>query len=391
MNNPALVEKICQTLDGFLPEKRPIALHEPCFAGNESSYVTDCIETGWVSSVGAYVDRFEQMLKDYTGAGYAVAAVNGTAALHICLQLAGVAMGDEVLIPALTFVATANAVSYRGARPHFVDVEESSLGVAPGRIREYLKDISEKRSGTVCNRFTGRPIRAIVPMHSFGHPVDMDELLDVAAEFGIAVVEDAAESLGSMYNGKHAGTLAPLGCLSFNGNKIITTGGGGAILVRDQRNGALAKHLTTQAKLPHRWAFEHDMVGYNYRLPNINAALGCAQMEQLQGFVEQKRQLAQNYMDAFAGIEGVAVFREAPWARSNYWLNVLMLDENCQEVRDSVLDRTKEMGIMTRPAWALMPKLPMYNDCPRMDLPVSESMEQRIINIPSSAFLRCSL
>ena len=367
---------------GFLP------LHEPSFAGNEWGYVKECLDTGWVSSVGAFVDRFEADLAAYAGVKRAIATVNGTAALHVCLLLAGVEAGDEVLIPSLTFIATANAVSYCGAVPHFVDSEERTLGLDPLRLAEHLRETVELRPDGSYNRVTGRRIRAVVPMHAFGHPVDLDPLCEVCGRFGIELIEDAAESLGSFYKGRHTGNWGRLSAVSFNGNKIITTGGGGAILTNDEELAARAKHLTTTAKVPHRWEFNHDMTGYNYRLPNLNAALGCAQLELLPGFLADKRRLAERYSAAFAGVAGLRFVTEPPFAGSNYWLNALLLDEELACERDALLALTNDAGIMTRPAWTLMHRLPMFAGFPRMaDLSVAESLERRLINIPSSAFL----
>mgnify|MGYP003615736841 FL=1 len=369
------------TTDGF------VTLHEPTFNGNEWAYVRECLDTGWVSSVGKFVDRFEEELAAYTGVKRAVAVVNGTAALHICLKLAGVEQADEVLIPSLTFVATANAVAYCGAIPHIVDCEERTLGLAPFTLDRYLEEIAEVDDNGCINRKTGRRIKAVVPMHTFGHPVDLDPLLDVCRRFRLELIEDAAESLGSFYKGKHTGNWGKLSALSFNGNKVITTGGGGAILTNDEELGRLAKHITTTAKIPHRWEFNHDMVGYNYRMPNINAALGCAQLEQLADFVNRKRALAQQYLQAFTGMDGVSVVREPDFATSNYWLNSLLLDETSANERDAVLATTNDVGIMTRPAWMPMHNLPMFADTPRMELPVTESLAARLINIPSSSTL----
>jgi len=364
-----------------------IALHEPRFAGNELKYLQECIDTGWVSSVGKFVDQFEAMLAEYTGAKYAIAAVNGTAALHICLKLAGVTQGDEVLAPALTFVATANAVTYCGAIPHFVDSEEKTLGLDPHKLESYLAEIAEVRSDVCFNKLTGRRIKAVVPMHTFGHPVDLDPLIELCTRYKLELIEDAAESLGSYYKGRHTGNWGLASALSFNGNKVITTGGGGAILTNDGALAKLAKHITTTAKVPHKWEFYHDMVGYNYRLPNINAALGCAQLEQLPLFLESKRSLASRYREAFKEIGGIRFFTEPDFAKSNYWLNVLLLDEDRAARRNDLLKITNDEGILTRPAWNLMHKLPMFKESPKMELSVAESLERRIINIPSSAVL----
>lgn len=375
------LQSVLPSGDGF------VSLHEPCFTGNEWIYAKECLDTGWVSSVGKFVDRFEEDLAAYTGVKRAIAVVNGTAALHICLLLAGVKATDEVLMPALTFIATANAVSYCGATPHFIDSEERTLGVDPRKLAKYLEEIAEQRLEGCYNRLTGRRIKAIVPMHTFGHPVDLDPLRDVCQAFNITLIEDAAESLGSFYKGRHTGQWGILSALSFNGNKTITTGGGGAILTNDEELGRLAKHITTTAKIPHRWEFNHDMIGYNYRMPNINAALGCAQLEQLPSFLVAKRDLAERYCQAFTDIPGIRFVSEPANSRSNYWLNTLLLDEKCADQRDALLKTTNDAGIMTRPSWALMNKQPMFADCPKMDLTVAESLEQRLINIPSSAML----
>jgi perosamine synthetase len=365
----------------------PAALHEPSFAGNEWSYLKECLDSTYVSSVGKFVDRFEADLAAYTGAKYAVAVVNGTAALHVALRLAGVREGDEVLIPALTFVATANAVSYCGAVPHFADSEERTLGLDPHALREYLHSIAHIRDKQCVNRTTGRVIRSVVPMHAFGHPVNVDGMLALARDFHLALVEDAAESLGSTYRGRHTGTFGQIGIFSFNGNKTITTGGGGAMITNDAELAKRAKHLTTTAKVPHRWEYRHDEIGYNYRLPNINAALGCAQLEQIPGFLQAKRRLFRRYEEAFAEVRVARLVAEPEGCRSNYWLQTLLLDTSVAVQRDSVLEVTNDMGFMTRPTWTLMHRLPPYRDCPKMALPMAESLELRLINLPSSAHL----
>lgn len=363
------------------------ALHEPRFQGHEQRYVQDCIASTFVSSVGAYVERFERALAEVTGARRAVAVVNGTAALQVALQLAGVAAGDEVIVPTLTFVATANAVHYLGAIPHFADSEEGTLGLDPRALRDWLQSTAERTADACRNRHTGRRLRALVPMHTFGHPGDLDGLLAVARDYRLILVEDAAESLGSRYHGRHTGTFGLLGTLSFNGNKIITTGGGGAILTDDERLADQAKHLTTTAKRPHRWAYEHDEIGYNFRLPNLNAALGCAQLEQLPEFLASKRRLYARYREAFADIERVRLMPEPSDCTSNYWLQTLLLDESVADQRDAILAATNDAGLMTRPAWTLMHQLAPYRDCPRAPLPVAESLERGIVNLPSSAGL----
>ena len=364
--------------------KPPVALHEPQFAGNEWQYVKECLDTGWVSSVGQFVDRFERELCNFTGASHAVAVVNGTAALHICLKLAGVEADDEVLMPSLNFVAMANATSYCHAIPHFVDVEERTLGASPQAVESHLLEIAQMRDGGCFNRQTGRRIRALVPMHSFGHPADLDALLAVAERFSLQLVEDAAESLGSCYRGRHTGNFGVTAALSFNGNKIATSGGGGAILTNDPSLAKLAKHLTTTAKLSHPWRFDHDMVGYNYRLPNINAALGCAQLEAVPAAIAKKRELFERYRAALAGVPGLRVFKEPDHGTSNYWLQTLLLDSTHARLRDDILAATNDAGVMTRPVWTPMHQLPQFAECPRMPLPVTESLQQRIINVPSS-------
>jgi perosamine synthetase len=383
-----MTSTISDAVLGALRETLPgkAVLHEPVFAGNEWQYVKECIDTSFVSSVGKFVDRFEAMLAELTGAKRAVAVVNGTAALHICLKLAGVRRDDEVLIPALTFVATANAVAYCEAVSHLIDSSEKTLGMGAAALEARLRDVAVRNpDGTIRNRVTGRRIAACVPMHAFGHPVELDEIAALCERYGIPLIEDAAESLGSTYKGRHTGTTGLFSALSFNGNKIVTTGGGGAILTNDEKLGALAKHITTTAKVPHAWAFFHDQTGYNYRMPNLNAALGCAQVEKLPGFVERKRALAKRYAAAFAKAQGVRFFEEPEHCRSNYWLNAILLDK--AEDRQSVLEATNAAGFMTRPAWTLMHKLPMYADCPRMDLKVAEDLEARLVNIPSGAAL----
>jgi perosamine synthetase len=358
-------------------------LHEPVFAGREWQYLKDCLDSTYVSSVGPDVNRFEADLAALTGARHAIAVVNGTAALHVALLIAGVGRDDEVLVPALTFVATANAVAYCGAVPHFVDSEQGTLGVAPASLRDYLASISELRGGVCVNRQTGRRLRALVPMHTFGHPADLDGLLAVAHDYRLHLVEDAAESLGSTYAGRHTGTFGLLGILSFNGNKTVTTGGGGAILTDDAELARHARHLTTTAKIPHRWEYRHDETGFNYRMPNLNAALGRAQLEQLPRFVEAKRALYRRYADSFAGIPGTSIFAEPAGSRSNYWLQTLVLDAAQAPRRDEILAATNDAGLMTRPVWQLLNELPPYADCPAMPLPVATDLARRLINLPS--------
>jgi perosamine synthetase len=378
-------DELISALHGVLgkPES-PMSLHEPEFAGNEWAYVKECIDTGWVSSVGKFVDGFERQLEDVTGARHAVAVVNGTAALHMALLLAGVQPGDEVLVPAMSFVGTANSVAHAGAVPHFVDSESRTLGIDPQALRVYLERVAEASAGGLRNRATGRRIAAIVPMHAFGHAVDLDGLMDVANAFGLPVVEDAAESLGSTFKGRHTGTFGLLGVLSFNGNKVITTGGGGAILTNDEALARRAKHLTTTAKKPHRWAFVHEEVAYNYRMPNINAALGCAQLERLPNFLSRKRQLAQRYREVFARFPAFEFVDQPAGCESNFWLIAVRLRQPNAVLRDMLLAAVNDAGYHCRPVWTLLNKLPMYLDCPRARLTVAQDIEDSLINLPSS-------
>ncbi len=387
MKREFCVNKVIEALRNVLSLAESYSLHEPLFCGNENKYVQECIDTGWVSSVGKYVDRFEADLAAYTGVKRAVAVVNGTAALHICLILSDVRPNDEVLVPALTFIATANVVTYCHAVPHFVDSAYDTLGIDPNALDAYLSESSEIRADGCYNIKTGRRIRAVVPMHTFGHPVDMDKMIAVCEKYQLALIEDAAESIGSFYKGRHTGHFGRIAAMSFNGNKTITTGGGGAVLTNDEELGKLAKHITTQAKIPHRWAYAHDRIGYNYRMPNINAALGCAQLEKLPEYVEKKRRLAKKYREALDGVSGVKFFVEPEFAKSNYWLNAILLDEDVANERDRVLEILNDVGIGSRPIWDLMYTMPMFADCPRMECKVAEDIGRRLINLPSSVRL----
>lgn len=378
-------DALVAAIHSVLPASRPLPLHEPEFIGREWEYVKDCIDSGWVSSVGAYVDRFEEMVAAKSGTRFGIACVNGTAALHIALVAAGVARDDEVLVQALTFVASANAVHHAGAIPHFVDSEMSTLGLDPDALDAHLEEIAEIRDGVTLNRATGRRISAVVPMHVFGHPVRMERLREVADKWHLKLVEDAAESLGSTRNGQPMGSFGDLAAVSFNGNKTITTGGGGAVVTDDEALAKRLKALTTTAKLPHRWAFDHSEVAYNYRLPNINAALGCAQFEMLDQFISEKRHVAELYRDAVAGLTDVTFFGEPEGCESNYWLNAILVPDRV--ARDALLQALNDDGIHARPCWTPMHELTFHKECPRAPLPVAEELVDRIVNLPSSAKL----
>ena len=383
-----LANEVVEHLDGLFPDRKgALALHEPEFSERAETNVVDCIRSTFVSSVGAFVGEFEARLAEYCGVAHAVAMVNGTAALEVALRVAGVEPNTEVLLPSLTFVATPNAVSHLDAVPHFVDVSEQTLGIDPSALRLHLNRVGESKAGQLFNRETGRPISAIVPVHVFGHPVEMDELLEVAASYGIAVIEDAAEALGSQYKARQCAAMGLLGAVSFNGNKIITTGGGGAVLTNDPSLAAMARHLSTTAKRSHPWAFEHDRVGYNYRMPNLNAALGVSQLEELPDRIAKKRQVATAYIDRFEGHPDLRIMREPEQSVSNYWLNTLLIEPHAAFSRDAILQALNDAGFMARPVWEPMHRLSMYADAPRALLPNTESLAERIINLPSSAKL----
>jgi len=377
-----LVDAVAKSLSD---ESDFIPLHEPRMGNLEKQFVSSCVESTFVSSVGEYVDQFETEIAEYTGAKRAIAVVNGTAALHVSLLLAGVQKDDEVLVPGLTFAATANAVAYTGAVPHFVDAEEETLGICPIALDAYMSEFCEVGDQGCLNKKTGRKISAMVPVHIFGHPCKIEELIEVARKYKVKVVEDAAESLGSFYKGRHTGTFGMLGTVSFNGNKIITTGGGGAILTNDDDLANQAKHLTTTAKVPHRWEYVHDQVGYNYRMPNLNAAFGCAQLKKLPEFLESKKKLFEVYQENFSGISAVRLLQAPPQCTSNYWLQTILLEGT--EQRDDVLAALNEAGYMSRPVWTGLHKLKPFEKCPRMEMKVTDMLEKRIINLPSSAFL----
>lgn len=359
-----------------------VPLSVPVFVGNEKKYLNECIDTTFVSSVGKFVDRFENDMAAYTGAKRAVVCVSGTNALHMAMMLVGVERDDEVLTQALTFIATCNAISYIGACPVFIDVDRSTMGLSPDAVKEWLAKNAEIRNGQCYNKNTNRRVKACVPMHTFGHPVRIEELAAICAEWHIELVEDAAESIGSKYKGTHTGLFGKVGALSFNGNKTITTGGGGMLLFMDEELGALAKHLTTQAKVPHRWEFKHDHIGYNYRMPNINAALGCAQLEHLDEFIADKRNTAKAYADYFKNVDGIEFFTEPENSFSNYWLNVVILPDHDKQIE--FLQETNDNGVMTRPIWELMNRLPMFENCEHDHLTNTVWFADRVVNIPSS-------
>lgn len=363
-----------------------IALHEPNIGSHEHAIVAECLSSGWVSSVGAFITRFEDQLARFTGAQYVIAIVNGTAALHLALHAVGVKPGDEVIIPTLSFVATANAVAHCGAIPHFADSNAETLGMDPPKLREYLS-VSTTRVGVdLKNTITGRRIGAIVPMHTFGHPMQINALVSVANEFGIPIVEDAAESLGSFVGTQHTGTFGRCGILSFNGNKTITTGGGGAILTNDEALATKIRHLATTAKLPHDWEYIHDQTAWNYRMPNINAALGCAQLDRIDEFLKAKRVLANKYDTALQDSKTLKFVSEPNGTTSNYWLNTVRLTKPDRQIRNELLKAARANGYLCRPAWNLLHTLPMYMQSPRAELQVAQSLADSLINIPSSAY-----
>ena len=371
----AFIQDVFQTKD-FIP------LHAPYFGGNEKKYLLETIDSTFVSSVGPFVNLFEEKIAEYTGAKYAVACVNGTNALHMALLVCKVQADDEVLSQALTFIATANAISYINAKPVFIDVDKETLGLSPVALSNFLHENAEKKEdGFSYNKTTGRKIAACIPMHTFGFPAKIDKIAEICQDWNIALIEDAAESLGSFYKGKHTGVFGKIGVFSFNGNKTITCGGGGALITNDEELAKKAKHLTTQAKIPHPWKFRHDEIGYNYRMPNLNAALACAQLEQLGKIVENKRDLAARYEAFFAGTD-IQFITESKESKVNYWLNAVILSD--EEVRDQFLVKTNEKGVMTRPIWDLMSSLPMFENCQNDGLKNSKWLEKRVVNIPSS-------
>lgn len=358
-----------------------IPLHRPTFEGNERQYLLDCIDSNFVSSVGEKVAEFENKVAEYTGSKYAIATVNGTAALHVAIQLAGVKPGDEVLSQALTFIATCNAITYAGAKPVFIDVDMDTMGLSPSALKKFLEGNAEKRRDGTFNKFSGKRISACVPMHTFGFPCQIAQIASVCKDWGITLIEDTAESLGSFVGSRHTGTFSSLATLSFNGNKVITTGGGGMIITDDAELARKAKHMTTTAKIPHPYEFVHDEIGYNYRMPNLNAALGCAQMERLDEFLTIKAQVADQW-DAFFDGMGVNFVKAINGSKANHWLNAIILESSSD--RDEFLRYTNENKVMTRPVWTLMSKLPMFRYCENDGLENSLWLEQRVVNVPSS-------
>lgn len=379
-----LFSNVIEFIKSLYPDENPVPLHAPRFIGNEKKYVVDAIDSTFVSSVGKYVDRFEEMICEITGAQHAIATVNGTCALDIALKLAGVQPGDEVITQPLSFVATANSIAHCGARPIFLDVEQETLGLDPTALKNFLQVHARIEEDTCYNKTTDKRIAACVPMHTFGHPCRIDAIADICNHYHVTLVEDAAESLGSTYKDQHTGTFGLFGIYSFNGNKTVTCGGGGAIVTNDEALAKKAKHITTTAKVPHPYEYVHDMTGYNYRLPNLNAALACAQLEQLDSFVENKRELASRYQEFFESFD-IPFIKEPEHARSNYWLNAVIMSN--RKTRDEFLKATNEAGVMTRPVWKLLNKLEMYKDCQTDALENAQWLEDRIVNIPSSVRL----
>lgn len=374
-------DSVIDFIKGIYPDQDFIPLHSPMFRGNEKKYLLDTIDSTFVSSVGQYVDKFELMMAQNIGVAKAVAVVNGTAGLHAGLRMLGVKFGDEVITQALTFIATANAISYIGASPVFLDVDLDTMGLSANSLSNFLEKNGEIREGGCFNKLTNKRIAACMPMHTFGFPVKIHEILDVCNKWEIPVIEDAAESIGSLYKGKATGSFGKLSVFSFNGNKIITSGGGGAILTNDLELGMSAKHLTTTAKIAHRYEYAHDAIGYNFRMPNINAALACAQIEQLEGFLLNKRELASEYFNFFSS-KGIKFRTENSDTKANYWLMSIEMESKAE--RDSFLNQSNNENVMTRPIWQLMFRMPMYQNCYKDEQKNAIYLEERIVNIPSS-------
>ena len=379
-----MFEDVIDFIQNLYPENKSIPLHEPRFSGNEKKYLVECIDSTFVSSVGKFVDEFEDKIANYTDAKYAIATSNGTSALHISLLLANVEQDDEIITQPLTFVATCNAISYCGARPVFIDVDKDTMGLSPSSLKEFLKNNTKVKNNQCINKKTGKVIRVCLPMHTFGHSCRIMEIKEICDKYQIKLIEDAAESLGSFYKGKHTGTFGSFGVISFNGNKIITGGGGGCIITDDETLANKAKHISTTAKIPHKWEYTHDMVGYNYRMPNLNAALLSSQLENLKTFLLSKQNTANEYKEFFRN-KPFEFFEEPVNSQSNYWLNSIILED--KESRDLFLHETNSKGIMTRPIWTLMNKLNIFEESQCGELPNAEWLEQRVVNIPSSALI----
>ncbi|MGD2119548.1 MAG: LegC family aminotransferase [Chromatiales bacterium] len=382
MNSSSAIDEILQAIAEVVPHQRPVSPHEPEFSPLETDLIQDCLNSGWVSSVGQYVDRFEQQLINYTGIEHAIATVNGTSALHAALHCLGIQANDEVLAPSLTFVGTINPIRYLGAIPHFVDCDSSTLGVDPDKLEQYLQQYARVVDGQCINQSSGRRISALVVVHILGIPAQMPKLADLARRWQLELIEDAAESLGSWIGDQHTGSWGKISTLSFNGNKIVTTGGGGALLTRDKDIAKRLRHQTTTGKLSHPWLFAHDEVAFNYRMPNLNAALGCAQLQRLESFLLRKQQLHQQYVQAFASLSHANILSTENDQRSNHWLNLLLVENS--DVRDQLLEQAHASKILLRPFWTPMHQLPMYRDCPAMDLSTTENMFERGVCLPSS-------
>jgi perosamine synthetase len=385
MKYDSIPKAVKEKIEAVIPsEINPVPLHAPEFSQEDCELVNDCINSGWVSSAGKFVNEFEENLAKKCDANYAVAVVNGTAALEVALKIVGVKAGEEIIMPSLTFVATANAACHLGAIPHFIDVSEEDWTISPSYLRRYLNSILTFDNKMPFNKYSGNKVAAIVPMHTFGHPAAMDELNAICKEFDIPLVEDAAESVGSLYKGKSCGGLGLVGAVSFNGNKIITTGGGGAIITNDENLAIRARHLTTTAKCPHKWDYYHDEIAYNYRMPNINAALGVAQLKSLDVKIREKRKLAVAYQNAFCDFDDVKFFTEPGWAKSNYWLNAIKLSMPNLALRNDILEVLNSAGLQSRPIWTPLHLLPMYKNMPRSEMKATEALAHSVINIPSS-------
>ncbi len=381
----ATVTEIIDRLRDIAPPPAP--LHEPRFGDQEAENVVSCLKDGWVSYHGKFVTQFEKDLATFCGAKHAIVTVSGTSALHAVIHMMGIGIGDEVLVPSLTFIASVNAVAYTGAIPHFIDVEETTLGVDAPKLARHLHAISERRAGGLYNKETGRRIAAVMCMHAFGHPSDIDGLLALCDAFDIPLIEDAAEALGSYYTGRHVGNHGHISVLSFNGNKVITTGGGGAILSNDDAQADRARRITTTSRVAHPYEFSHDEIAFNYRMPNLNAAVGCGQMLRLPGYLAQKRRLAERYHAVFADVDGIDHVQEPAECISNYWINILLLRPGFEKLRVPILEAANAVGVGCRAAWVPISQLPMYTHCPKMDLSGTQDLYNRVINVPSSPHL----